>query len=160
MIDVAQELEDLLAELVEVQKAVNKLTTASVSGTPIRERIKGIHKHWLPILGALEKANLVEIGQLRVVADHWTRLVKLTDGKNPRSQYKPVLKSIISFNGVVYFAHLHQKFRVANHRWDTPEIRRADFGSTSSKVPRRINPMRGGQLRTRRRRVGLVRCCV
>jgi hypothetical protein len=47
--DVAQELEDVLEELVSIQKAVNKLTTASVSGGPLRKRVKDTHKAWLPV---------------------------------------------------------------------------------------------------------------
>jgi len=100
MIDVAQELEDLLGELVAVQKDVNKLTTASVSGTPIREWIKDIHKRWLPILGVLEKADRLDSGELQLVSEHWNRLLKLTDGKNPKSQYRTVLKSIISLTEI------------------------------------------------------------
>jgi hypothetical protein len=96
MIDVAQGLEDLLEELVEVQKAVNKLTTASVSGAPLRKRMKDIHRQWLPILGVLERGNLVEAGQLLVVCEEWRQLMKLTDSIHPKSQYKPVLKSIIT----------------------------------------------------------------
>ncbi len=92
MLDVAQALEDLLEELVSVQKSVNKLTTKSVSGGPLRAQIKGTHKQWLPICGVLER-DLVDVSE---VSDAWTRLVKLSDGTNPKSQYKPVLKTLIS----------------------------------------------------------------
>jgi hypothetical protein len=50
--DVAQELEDVLEELVSIQKAINKLTTASVSGAPLRKRVKDTHKAWLPVSGS------------------------------------------------------------------------------------------------------------
>jgi hypothetical protein len=92
MMDVAEALEDLLEELVSVQKAVNKLTTKSVSGLPLRRHIKGTHKQWLPICGVLER-DLVDVAE---VSEAWTRLVKLSDGNNPKSQYKPLLKTIIS----------------------------------------------------------------
>lgn len=47
--DVAQALEDILEELVAIQKGVTKLTTASVSGAALRQQVKDAHKHWLPI---------------------------------------------------------------------------------------------------------------
>jgi hypothetical protein len=46
--DVAQALEDLLEELVPIQKDVNKLKTASVSGQALRKRVKDTHKNWPP----------------------------------------------------------------------------------------------------------------
>ena len=60
--DVPQALEDLLEELVDVQKAVNRLTTKSVSGGPLRKQMKDIYKRWLPISGVLESGNLVDAG--------------------------------------------------------------------------------------------------
>src|SRR4051812_5249884 len=96
MIDVAQGLEDVLEELAAVQKKVNKLMTASVSGVPIRQRIKEIHRRWLPILGVLEKNSIVDASQVQSASQEWKRLMKLTDGKNPKSQYKRVLKLIIT----------------------------------------------------------------
>ena len=78
--DVPQALEDLLEELVGVQKAVNKLTTKSVSGGPLRKQMKDIYKRWLPILGVLESGNLVDAGQLQEVSGAWKRLVKLSEG--------------------------------------------------------------------------------
>ena len=94
--DVAQELEDVLEELVSIQKAVNKLTTASVSGAPLRKRVKDTHKAWLPVSGVLEAGNLVDAGQLQDVSNAWTSLVKLTNSPSPRSQYKLLLKTIIA----------------------------------------------------------------
>ena len=38
--DVAQALEDVLEDLVSIQKDVNKLKTASVSGQALRKRVK------------------------------------------------------------------------------------------------------------------------
>jgi hypothetical protein len=96
MMDVAQELEDLLEELVKVQKTVNKLTTKSVSGLPLRKRIKGIYKQWLPVLGVLENGTLVDASELDTVSEAWKRLSKLSDGVNQKSQFKPVIKSIIA----------------------------------------------------------------
>lgn len=94
--DVAQELEDVLEELVSIQKAVNKLTTASVSGAPLRKRVKDTHKAWLPISGVLEAGNLVDAGQLQDVSNVWASLVKLTNSASPKSQYKLLLKTIIA----------------------------------------------------------------
>lgn len=59
MMDAPQELEDLLEELVGIQKDINKLKTKSVSGQPLRTHIKDIYKQWLPIFGVLEKGTLV-----------------------------------------------------------------------------------------------------
>ena len=94
--DVAQELEDVLEELVSVQKAINKLTTASVSGAPLRKRVKETHKAWLPVSGVLEAGNLVDAGQLQDVSNAWASLVKLTNIPSPKSQYKALLKTIIA----------------------------------------------------------------
>ena len=94
--DVPQALEDLLEELVDVQKAVNKLKTKSVSGGPLRKQMKDIYKRWLPISGVLESGNLVDAGQLQEVSDGWKRLVKLSEGVYLKTQYRPVLKSIIT----------------------------------------------------------------
>jgi hypothetical protein len=94
--DVAQALEDVLEELVSIQKAVNKLTTASVSGARLRKRVKDTHKAWLPVSGVLEAGSLVDAGQLQDVSNAWASLVKLTNSASPRSQYKPLLKIIIA----------------------------------------------------------------
>jgi hypothetical protein len=96
MMDVAQELEDVLEQLVAIQKAVNKLSTASVSGAPLRKKIKDTHKAWLPVFGVLEAGNLVDSGQLQDVSAAWTSLVKLTNNPSPRSQYKPLLRAVIA----------------------------------------------------------------
>lgn len=96
MMDVAQALKDLLEELVKVQKSVNKLKTKSVSGGPLRKQIKEIYKQWLPVCGVLENGDLVNASELDAVSEAWKRLVKLSDGLNPKSQYKPVIKSIIT----------------------------------------------------------------
>jgi hypothetical protein len=94
--DVAQELEDILEELVSIQKAVNKLKTASVSGGALRLRVKTVHKTWLPVSGVLEGSNLIDPGQLQDVSDSWASIVKLTNNPSPKSQYKPLLKTIIA----------------------------------------------------------------
>src|SRR5690349_20198214 len=94
--DVAQALEDLLEELVSIQKDVNKLKTASVSGQPLRKRIKDAHKSWLPVAGVLETDNVVDTAQLQEVSNTWAALVKLTNGASPKKQYKPLLKTIIT----------------------------------------------------------------
>jgi hypothetical protein len=93
MMDVPQALEDLLEELIEIQKAINKLKTKSVSGGPLRNRIKEIHKQWLPIYGVLEKGDLFVPSEL---SEAWQRLLKLSQGLNSKSQYKPVIKEIIT----------------------------------------------------------------
>ncbi len=92
--DVAQALEDVLEELVSIQRDVNKLKTASVSGQALRKRIKDTHKSWLPIAGVLETANIVDFGQLQEVSDAWTALVKLTNNASLKKQYRILLKSI------------------------------------------------------------------
>jgi hypothetical protein len=94
--DVIQALEDLLEELVAVQKAVIKLQTKSVSGSPLRKQIKELYRQWLPVLGILEKEKFLDTSQLQDIAFSWKRLAKLTDAANPKPQYKSVLKSIIS----------------------------------------------------------------
>src|SRR5258707_1001473 len=94
--DVAQALEDVLEELVTVQKAINRLSTKSVSGGPLRKRIKDAHKMWLPISGILETGDLVDAGQVQEVSESWKRLAKLTESPNLKTQYKPLLKSIVS----------------------------------------------------------------
>jgi hypothetical protein len=96
MIDVAQALEDILEELAAVMKAITKLKTASVSGGPLRKRVKDLYKKWLPLSGVLEKGSLVDLANLQSVSSEWNRLAKLADGKNPKAQYKSILKSITS----------------------------------------------------------------
>ncbi len=94
--DVAQQLEDHLEELVSIRKAINKLTTASVSGAALRLRVKEAHKRWLPVFGVLEAGNLVDAGQLQEVSTAWSSLLKLTNNPSPKSQYKPLLNTIIA----------------------------------------------------------------
>jgi hypothetical protein len=94
--DVAQALEDVLEELVAIQKAVNKLTTASVSGQALRKRIKDAHRQWLPVAGVLEAGALVDAGRLQEVASAWTTLVKLANNPVPKKQCKALLKSIVT----------------------------------------------------------------
>lgn len=94
--DVAQALEDVLEELVSIQKDVNKLKTASVSGQALRKRVKDTHKNWLPVAGVLEAGNIVDTTQLQEVSDAWTSLVKLANNASPKKQYKAQLKIIIS----------------------------------------------------------------
>ncbi len=93
--DVAQTLEDVLEELVSIQKDVNKLKTASVSGQALRKRVKDTHKNWLPVAGVLETGSIVDVAQVQEVSDAWSALVKLTNNKNPKKQYKAQLKVII-----------------------------------------------------------------
>jgi len=94
--DVAQEVEDVLEGLVGIQKDVNKLKTASVSGQALRKRVKDAHKSWLPVAGVLEAGGVVDIAQLQAVQGDWTALVKLANGASPKKQYKVLLKSIIT----------------------------------------------------------------
>ena len=82
--DVAQALEDVLEELVSIQKDVNKLKTASVSGQALRKRVKDTHKNWLPVAGVLEAGNIVDTAQLQEVSDAWTALVKLANNASPK----------------------------------------------------------------------------
>lgn len=93
--DVPQALEDVLEELVSIQKDVNKLTTASVSGQVLRKRVKDTYKNWLPVAGVLEAGDIIDTTQLQEVSDAWTALVKLASNASPKKQYKALLKSII-----------------------------------------------------------------
>lgn len=92
--DVAQTLEDVLEELVSIQKDVNKLKTASVSGQALRKRVKNAHKTWLPVAGVLENGNIVDTTPLQEVSDAWAAMVKLANGASPKKQYKALLKII------------------------------------------------------------------
>src|SRR5437879_6469970 len=94
--DVAQALEDVLEELISIQKDVNKLKTASVSGQALRKRVKDAHKNWLPVAGLLEAGNIVDTAQLQEVSDGWTAMVKLANSASPKKQYKALLKIIIT----------------------------------------------------------------
>src|ERR1044072_9114924 len=94
--DVAQALEDLLEDLVSIQKAISKLKTVSVSGQSLRKLVKDANKQWLPISGILESGNLVDAGRLQDVSEDWKRLTKLADNPSQKSQYKPLLKPIIT----------------------------------------------------------------
>ena len=94
--DVAQALEDLLEDLVSIQKAISKLKTVSVSGQSLRKLVKDANKQWLPISGILESGNLVDAGRLQDVSEDWKRLTKLADNPSQKSQYKPLLKAIIT----------------------------------------------------------------
>lgn len=93
--DVAQALEDVLEELVSIQKDVSKLKTASVSGQALRKRVKDTHKNWLPVAGVLEAGNVVDIAPLQEVSAAWSALVKLANSPSPKKQYKALLKNII-----------------------------------------------------------------
>jgi hypothetical protein len=93
--DVAQALEDVLEELVSIQKDVKKLKTASVSGQALRKRVKDAHKSWLPVAGLLEKGNIVDTTQLQEVSEAWAAMVKLANSASPKKQYKALLKAII-----------------------------------------------------------------
>lgn len=93
--DVAQALEDVLEELVSIQKDVNKLKTASVSGQALRKRVKDAHKSWLPVAGLLESGNIVDNTPLQEVSDAWTAMVNLANSASPKKQYKALLKVTI-----------------------------------------------------------------
>jgi hypothetical protein len=93
--DVAQALEDILEELVSIQKDINRLKTASVSGQALRKRVKDAHKKWLPVAGVLEAGSLVDSAHLQEVSDAWKAVVKLTGAASPKKQYKVQLKTII-----------------------------------------------------------------
>lgn len=92
--DVAQALEDVLEALAGIQKDVNRLKTASVSGQALRKRVKDTHKSWLPVAGVLEVGNIVDTAQLQEVSSAWGALVKLANGASPKKQYKALLKII------------------------------------------------------------------
>jgi len=92
--DVAQALEDLLEELSAIQKDVNKLKTASVSGQALRKRVKDAHRSWLPIAGVLESGTIVDASALQEVTGAWSGLVKLTNNASPKQQYRTLLKAI------------------------------------------------------------------
>ena len=94
--DIAQVLEDLLEELVAIQKDVNKLKTASVSGQGLRKRVKDAYKNWLPVAGVLEASTIVDNAQLQEVSSTWLGLVKLTNNPNPKTNYKALLKIAIA----------------------------------------------------------------
>ncbi len=94
--DVAQSLEDLLEGLASIQKDVNKLKTASVSGQALRRRVKDAHKRWLTVAGVLEAGAVVDIAQVQAVASDWTALVKLANGASPKKQYKVLLRAIVA----------------------------------------------------------------
>lgn len=94
--DVAQALEDVLEALAGIQKDVNKLTTASVSGQALRKRVKDTHKCWLPVAGVLEAGNVVDTAQLQEIQSAWMTLVKLANGASPKKQYKVLLKTILT----------------------------------------------------------------
>ena len=94
--DVAQTLEDVLEELVSIQKDVNKLQTASVSGQELRKRVKHTHKRWLPVAGVLEVSNIVDTTHVQEVSDAWASIVKLTNNASPKKQYKALLRTIIA----------------------------------------------------------------
>lgn len=93
--DVAQELEDIIEELVLIQKDVNKLKTASVSGVALRKRVKDTHERWLPIAGVLENVPNIDTGELQDVTNTWTAVAKLTNHPSPKKHYKTHLKVLI-----------------------------------------------------------------
>ena len=93
--DVAQALEDVLEDLVSIQKDVNKLRTQSVSGQDLRRRVKDTHKKWLPVAGVLESGSIVDTAQVRDVSEAWAALAKLANGASPKKQYKPLLRQIV-----------------------------------------------------------------
>jgi hypothetical protein len=94
--DVAQALEDLLEELISIQREINKLKTASVSGQALRKRVKDAHKKWLPVAGVLETGSIVDSSDLQEVSVAWTAMVKLANNASPKKQYKVLFKTIIT----------------------------------------------------------------
>jgi hypothetical protein len=94
--DIAQVLENVIEELVSIQKAVNKLKTASVSGQGLRRRVRDAHRLWLPVAGVLETGDTVDAAALQGVSDTWTSLRKLANHASPRKQYKTVLRTLIA----------------------------------------------------------------
>jgi hypothetical protein len=94
--DIAQVLEDVLEELVSIQKAVNKLTTASVSGQDLRKRVKDTHRLWLPVAGLLETGDTVDAASLQGVSEGWSSLVKLANKPSPKKQYKALLRTLVA----------------------------------------------------------------
>jgi len=94
--DAAHALEDILEELTSIQKDVNKLKTASVSGQALRKRVKNVHKNWLPVAGLLEAGDIVDTTQLQDVSNAWTTMVKLANSASPKKQYKALLRIIIA----------------------------------------------------------------
>lgn len=94
--EVAQALEDLLEELVLIQKEINKLKTVSVSGQDLRRRIKDAHKQWLPVAGVLETSSIVDNSELQEVLDAWATIVKLANNASKKKLYKEQLKIIIT----------------------------------------------------------------
>lgn len=94
--DIAQALEGVVEDLVSLQKEVNKLKTASVSGQHLRKRVKDTHKKWLPIAGVLEANKIVENADVQEVSEGWTALAKLANNPSPKKPYKLLLKSILA----------------------------------------------------------------
>lgn len=94
--DVPQALEELIEELVAVQKEVRKLKTQSVSGQALRTRIKDANKVWLPILGALQSGGATDLAKLQEVAEAWKKLAKLAGSASPKAQYQTLFKSILA----------------------------------------------------------------
>ena len=93
--DVAQALEDILETLTGIQRDIGKLKTASVSGQPLRKRVKDAHKAWLPIAGVLESGQIVDVTDLQEVQEAWIQLSKLANTASQKKAYKPLLKAII-----------------------------------------------------------------
>jgi hypothetical protein len=96
MSDTVQNIEDLIERLVNVDGAVRKLKTASVSGTALRKRAKDIHKDWLPVCGILEQEQILDSVAIEQATNHLEKLKKLADGKSPKAQYKALLKTAVS----------------------------------------------------------------
>lgn len=94
--DLAQTLEDLLEDLRAIQKDINKLKTASVSGQALRNRVKDANKRWLPVEGLLGKETSVSSSALQEVSESWAALAKLANNPSPKKQYKSCLKTIVS----------------------------------------------------------------
>jgi hypothetical protein len=94
--EVAQALEDILEDLVSIQRDINKLKTASVSGQDLRKRIKEIHKRWLPVGGILEAGSIVDSSELQEVSTAWSAIVRLANNPSPKKHCKALLKTIIT----------------------------------------------------------------
>ena len=126
--DVAQALEDLLEDLVSIQKAISKLKTVSVSGQSLRKLVKDANKQWLPISGIAESVTWLTRAACRTCLRTGKRLTKLADNPSQRSQYKPLLKAIITATeGDLPL--VHQGISHRNVDASLPQAGPADIGS-------------------------------
>ena len=94
MTDVVQKLEDMLERVDLFQRAIKKLSTASVSGTQLKEEAKSIHKAWLPILGELEKDPSISKERVQALSQNMDRLYALAKANSPKKSYINSLKTL------------------------------------------------------------------